>query len=186
MKRATRIIPKAEMTGRIAVDTVTLDRAARHRRRISMTTDRGHTFLLDLPEAVYMADGDALELEDGSLFKIKAAPEDLLEIHAANAHALARVAWHIGNRHTPAEISASAIYIQPDHVLAEMVEGLGGHVHRVRRPFDPEGGAYGGKGPLQESHHHHGNHDHGHDHGHDHSHDHHHAPPAKPNIWRPD
>ena len=64
--------------------------------------------------------------------------------------------------------------------LADMVRGLGADARVVQRPFNPEGGAYGGKGPLQESHHHHGNHDHGHDHGHDHSHDHHHAPPAKP------
>ena len=86
---------------------------------------------------------------------------------------LARIAWHIGNRHTPAEITAEAIYIKPDHVLAEMVAGLGAHVHMVRRPFEPEGGAYGSKGPLQQGHHH-GGHDHKHDHDHDHANGHHH------------
>lgn len=169
MLRATTIVRKANLGRRIATDTVTLDREARYRRRIAMETDRGHKFLLDLAEATYLADGDALELSSGALVRIVAAPEQLLEIHAHDSLALARIAWHIGNRHTPAEITAHAIYIKPDHVLAEMVEGLGGHVHTVKRPFEPEGGAYGGKGPLQTGHHHHG---HGHDHGHDHGHTH--------------
>jgi len=164
MLHATTVIRAASLTGRITSDTVTLDREARFRRRIAMETDRGHAFLLDLPEATYLAHGDALELSNGALVKVLAAPEDLLEVHAHGAVALARIAWHIGNRHTPAEITAHAIYIKPDHVLAEMVEGLGGHVHAVKRPFEPEGGAYGGKGPLQAGHHHHGAGHHHHDH----------------------
>ena len=131
--------------------------------------------MLDLAEATYMAGGDALDIGGGECVKIIAAPEALLEIHAHGATELARIAWHIGNRHTPAEITPKAIYIQPDHVLEEMVQGLGAHVHHVTRPFEPEGGAYGGKGPLLESHHGHSHsHGHGHDHGHDHSHDHSH------------
>ncbi len=187
MQRAVRIIFKSGLNARITVDTITLDRAQRHKRRLAMTTDRGHEFLLDLPEAAYLADGDALELENGGLIKVRAANEPLLEIHAKDPAALARIAWHIGNRHTPAEVTATAIYIQPDHVLEEMVIGLGAHAHHVKRPFDPEGGAYGGKGPLEPGHHHHahdhgGQHHHGHDH-HDHSHDH---VTTKPQIWRPD
>ncbi len=183
MLRATTIVRRADLGRRITIDTITLDREARHRRRVALTTDRGHEFLLDLPEATYLADGDALELENRGLVKVVAAPEALLEIHVHDAQALARIAWHIGNRHTPAEIAPSAIYIQPDHVLEEMVIGLGAHVHHVTRPFDPEGGAYGGKGPLQKGHHH------GHDHSHGH-HDHHHADapitPTRPAIWRPE
>lgn len=167
--RATRVIRRQDASGRITIDTITLDREARYRRRIALATDRGHAFLLDLPEATYLAHGDALELSNGALVKVVAAPEDLLEIHAHDPVELARIAWHIGNRHTPAEITRAAIYIQPDHVLEEMVAGLGGHVHRVRRPFEPEGGAYGGKGPLQQGHHHHGGGDH--HHHHDHAHD---------------
>jgi len=171
MLRATTVIRRSALADRIASDTITLDREARYRRRIAMETDRGHAFLLDLAEATYLAHGDALELSNGTLVKVLAAPEDLLEIHAPDVASLARIAWHIGNRHTPAEITANAIYIKPDHVLAEMVAGLGGHIHPVRRPFEPEGGAYGGKGPLLAAHHHH-NHGHG-------SHDHtHHHPPA--------
>jgi urease accessory protein len=175
MRRATTLIRKSALGGRIAVDSITLDRQGRHRRRVLLTTDRGHEVMLDLEEATYMAHGDALALDNGTYIKIIAAAEPLLGIHAHDALALARIAWHIGNRHTPAEICNDAIYIQPDHVLAEMVTGLGAHVHAVTRPFDPEGGAYGGKGPLHESHHGHGHtagHDHVHDYPHDHGHDH--------------
>ena len=166
LQRATRIVRKSEIGVLPVADSITLDRASRYRRRVAMTTDGGRSVLLDLPEATYLADGDALQLEDGALVRIIAAPEPLMEIHAADAHALARIAWHLGNRHTPAEITADAIYIQPDHVLEAMVVGLGAHVHAVVRPFEPEGGAYGGKGQLHTSHHHH---------GHDYSHTHHHA-----------
>ncbi len=210
MLRASRVIRRHEMATRIAIDTITLDREARYRRRITMTTDRGCEFLLDLPEATYLANGDALEIEGRGLIKVVAAAEDLLEIHArdasllasSDAHAasdalaLARIAWHIGNRHTPAEIGNDAIYIQPDHVLEEMVIGLGAHVHRVKRPFEPEGGAYGGKGPLRKGHGHAhgGGHAHSHEQGHgaDHHHDHDHAhghvqmPRRKPAVWRPE
>ena len=175
MHRATSLIRRAAFGGRIAVDSITLDRQSRYRRRVLLTTDRGHEIMLDLPEATYMAQGDALDLGNGTFVKIIAAPEPLLEIHASSSGefgqvALARIAWHIGNRHTPCEIGREAIYIQPDHVLAEMVRGLGAHVHSVTRPFEPEGGAYGGKGPLNESHHGH-SHDHNHGHSHDHAHD---------------
>jgi urease accessory protein len=185
MQRATSVIPKAEHSDLQPADTITLARADRHKRRIALKTDTGQAFLLDLPEAAYLGHGDALVLEDGRLIRIVAAAEPLLQIHAHDATALARIAWHIGNRHTHAEVTASAIYIQPDHVLEEMVMGLGAHVHHVMRPFEPEGGAYGGKGPLQSGHHHHG---HSHDHGQHHEHDHPEIlmPKVKPAIWRPD
>jgi urease accessory protein len=167
MLRATSVVRRVDLGQRVTTDTVTLDREARYRRRIAMASDHGHEFLLDLAEATYLEHGDALELSNGALIKVQAAPEQLLEIHAHDALALARIAWHIGNRHAPAEITAHAIYIKPDHVLAEMVEGLGAHAHEVRRPFEPEGGAYGSKGPLQRGHHH-GGHSHADAHGHHH------------------
>ena len=161
MLKATEIARRGEVPIPKAIDTVTLDRASRFRRRIVMTTDGGRELLLDLPEATYLADGDALLVEGGAVL-IKAAAEPLMEIHAHDPLELARIAWHLGNRHTPAEITPHAIYIQPDHVLAEMVAGLGAHVHSVMRPFEPEGGAYGGHGALHKGHHHgHGDHHHG-------------------------
>jgi urease accessory protein len=162
--RAEAVLRAGSLAGTSIVDTITLDRQSRYRRRVLMTTDGGRDLMLDLPEATYLADGDAFAVAGGAVL-VKAAAEDLLEIHAHDALALATIAWHLGNRHTPAETTRGAIYIQPDHVLAELVERLGAHVHRVRRPFEPEGGAYGSKGPLHSGHHHHHvDHDHGHDH----------------------
>lgn len=173
---------RAEVAGATALDTITLDREARFRRRVRLTTDGGRALLLDLAEATYLAEGDALVTEDG-LVLVRAAAEPLMEVHARDALHLARMAWHLGNRHTPAEITEDAIYLQPDHVLEEMVVGLGGHVHHVLRPFEPEGGAYGGHRALEKGHHHAGHvHDHPHDHGHahdpadDHAHGHPHTP----------
>jgi urease accessory protein len=180
MLRATTVVRRADMPGKIAVDTITLDRASRFRRRIALQTDRGHDLLLDLAETTYLADGDGLLLQNGAYVKVVAAAEPLLEIHAHGAADLARIAWHIGNRHTAAEVTATALYIQPDHVLESMVIGLGAHVHHVRRPFEPEGGAYGHKGALPTGHHHGpqhaSSHDHSHDPGHDPSHGHDQSP----------
>lgn len=174
MLRAAKVIRAGDLNGRIPADTITLDRASRWRRRVALKTDKGHDILLDLAEATLLENGDALVLENGDCVKVIAAPESLMEVTAKTPLALAKLAWHIGNRHTPAEIAAEAIYIQPDHVLADMVRGLGGSVRDVSRPFDPEGGAYGPKGALVESHHHRHGHGHSHDHhGHSHDHDHH-------------
>lgn len=173
MLRATDVIRAGALNGRIALDTITLDRAARWRRRVALKTDKGEDILLDLAETTLLENGDALVLENGRCVKVVAAPEALLEVTAKTPLALARLAWHIGNRHTPAEIAARAIYIQPDHVLADMVRGLGGTVREVSRPFDPEGGAYGHKGALVESHHHGEGQGHGHSHA-GHAHDDHH------------
>ena len=165
MLRATRVIRRAEIgqipagSGEI-VDRIVLDHGDRHRRRLAMRGVGGLGFLLDLPEPVILDDGDALALEDGRLVWVEAAPERLLAIRAPSGHALKRLIWHIGNRHIPAEITDDAVYIGDDHVLAEMVRGLGGTAEPVTRPFRPEGGAYAG------------GHAHGHAHAHSHPHDH--------------
>lgn len=107
-----------------------------------MTAEGGLAFLLDLSRPMALDHGDALALEDGRLVLVRAADEDLVEITAGTPLRLARIAWHLGNRHTPAEMTDGAIYVAPDHVLAEMVRGLGGATRAVRRPFRPEQGAY--------------------------------------------
>ena len=170
MKRATALLPIGHDRPISACPTITLAREERYRRRIAWQTDCGQPFLLDLPEATYLPDGASLLLDDGSIIVVRAAAEHLLEITAKDHHALTRIAWHIGNRHTPAELTRTAIYILPDHVLAEMTRGLGGNVEQVLRPFEPEGGAYGGHRTLERGHHHHSHH---HGHGDDHNHDHH-------------
>ena len=179
MLRATAIVRKAAVKSDRVADTVTLDHEGRHRRRVALKGEGGLDFLLDLDKAAVLNDGDAVKLEDGRLVLVKAAPQSLLEIRAENPLRLMRIAWHIGNRHTPAEIAADAIYIEDDHVLAEMVRGQGGTATPVTRPFQPERGAYehdcGHDHGHPHGHAHDLHHDHGHDHHHDHchSHDHH-------------
>ncbi len=152
MIRATSVVRKLAVKPERVADSVTLDHEHRQKRRIKLTTDGDLEFLLDLDKAGF-EDGDALKLEDGRLILVKAAPQELLEIRAETPLRLLRIAWHIGNRHTPAEITPQAIYIEEDHVLAEMVRGQGCSVARVSRPFRPERGAY----------------DHGHAHAHAHA-----------------
>lgn len=177
MQRSTSVLRKPAVKIERVIDQVTLDHDGRHKRRVVLTGEKGTSFLLDLEKATILNDGDALKLDDGGLVLVKAAAEALLEIKADNPLRLLKMAWHIGNRHTPAEITADAIYIHDDHVLAEMVRGQGCQIAHVSRPFQPEAGAYA---------HDHGGHDHGahahddacgcgHDHGHSHSHSHGHS-----------
>jgi urease accessory protein len=156
-----------------AADTVVLDFDDRHRRRMAMTGTRGLEFLLDLETAVALRGGDALVLEDGRLIEVVAAPESLIEIRGTEPAHLVRVAWHLGNRHLPTQITARGLRIRRDHVIEDMVKGLGARIIEIEAPFDPEGGAYAA---VAEAHDHaahgHAHHDHGH-HGHDHgNHDH--------------
>jgi len=125
-----------------AVDCVVLDYDDRRRRRIAMTGKNGTAFLLDLSMPAELHGGDALLLEDGQLVEVVAAPEALLEIRCADARHLARIAWHIGNRHAPAQVLANGLRIRRDHVLAELARQLGGEVVEIEAPFDSEGGAY--------------------------------------------
>lgn len=126
-----------------ARDAVTLDWDHRHRRRLLLATDAGASWLLDLPKAAALAEGDGLRTESGEWIAVRAAPEPLLEITCDDAHRLLRLGWHIGNRHVPAELRPTSIRIRPDHVIAEMVTGLGGRVREIEAPFQPELGAYG-------------------------------------------
>jgi urease accessory protein len=170
MLRATAVVRRLAVKADKVVDTVVLDHEGRHRRRIALTGEGGTEVLLDLEKPAALQDGDALKLEDGRLVLVKAADQDLVEIRAENPLRLLRVAWHIGNRHTPAEITADAIYIEDDHVLVEMVRGQGCSAAPVKRPFQPERGAYDHAGHGHD--HGHGHHGHAHDHGHGHDHDH--------------
>jgi len=172
MLRATSVVRKAAVKADRVVETLTLDHEDRGRRRLALKGDAGLDILLDLDKPTALSDGDAVKLEDGRLVLIRAAAQSLLEIRADNPLRLMRVAWHIGNRHTPAEITADALYIENDHVLAEMVRGQGCAMAVVERPFQPERGAYDhDHADCDHPSHAHGKHDHhGHDHhGHDHS-----------------
>lgn len=167
MLRATAVVRRAAVKAANVIDTIVLNHADRHKRRIMLTGRSGTTFLMDLDKATVLDDGDALKLEDGRLVSVEAAPENLLEITTENPLRLLRMAWHIGNRHTPAELTRDAIYIEDDHVLAAMLRGQGCAVRGVERPFRPERGAYD-HGHVQDgahsARHHHGHHGHHHDH----------------------
>ena len=154
MLRATRILPAGIWHGKPA-DIVRLDYDHRTRRRISLTGVGGLSFLLDLAKVPVLYAGDGIRLEDGRIVAVEAAPEHLLEIACRDDRALARIAWHLGNRHLATEIGERVIHIRYDHVIADMVRGLGAEVRAVERPFNPEGGAYGHGAVHGHSHHHH-------------------------------
>lgn len=143
MRRASSVCRVDSIPQSLIIDCVILDADERHRRRIVLTGERGTTFLLDLPQAAALRDGDGLVLEDGSIVCVAGKPEALVEIAAASASELARLAWHIGNRHTDVQVVADALRIRRDHVLEEMLRGLGARLTAVEAPFDPEPGAYG-------------------------------------------
>jgi len=171
MNRAAQYASAGDWPAAEAIAEIALDFDARHRRRIRLEASNGEAVLLDLPKAVAMADGGGLQTEDGRWFVVRAKPEPLLAVSAPDRHGLMRLAWHLGNRHTPAEIQADRILIRRDHVLADMARGLGGDAVEVVEPFQPEGGAYGDHGHAHAHDHEHG---HGHSHGHSHGHGHHH------------
>lgn len=130
--------PEAEAAG-----TVTLSYADRCRRRIQMSDDSGVPFLLSLQRAIRLSDGDGLQLEQGGYLRVVAGPEPLIEAKAQNAAHLAKLAWHIGNRHVPAEIvDGFHLRIVVDSVLEAMLRQLGAETRRIEAPFAPEGGAY--------------------------------------------
>ena len=143
MRRAQKILRAGDWSGAAAL-SVTLDFDRRYRRRLRFLADQGTEILLDLPEAIHIRDGDALLLEDGSLVVVHAAAEQLLEISAPSPDLLIRLAWHLGNRHLSAQFLPGALRILNDHVIAEMVRGLGGTATPITAPFDPEPGAYHG------------------------------------------
>ena len=152
MRRACEIKAAGEWNAASAVDCITLDAHERYRRRIVLTGERGTTFLLDLPQATALRDGDGLVLEDGAIVRVAGRPEPLVEIAAANAHELARLAWHIGNRHVDVQIMADRLRIRRDHVIEDMLRGLGARVTPIEASFEPEGGAYAHQHELGDDH----------------------------------
>ena len=164
-------------------DHLSLTYEDRFLRRKVLTTQGGQRILVDLPSTTSLDHGDGLRLDTGAVIGIEAAPEPVLEITAPD---LTRIAWHVGNRHTPCQIESARLLIQQDKVIADMLTRLGATTRLVTEAFTPEGGAYGhGRTHSHDhghthhpvdghSHEHSHGHGHGHDHGHDHSHDHDH------------
>jgi urease accessory protein len=155
MRRAVAVHRSGRWPEDETADIVTLAFLDRHRRRIRLVADSGEPFMLDLARAQRLGDGDGLELDGGGYVWVRAAAERVIEITAETATDLLRIAWHIGNRHLPVQPLDGKLRIRDDHVIAAMVEGLGGTVARLEAPFDPELGAYAGDAPGQHHDHHH-------------------------------
>ncbi len=124
------------------IDHVTLDLDARRKRRQTLISAGGTHFLVDLPAVPSLKDGDGYRLETGQVILVHAAPEALMEVRPSAAD-MARIAWHLGNRHLPVQFVDGAIRLRADHVIEAMLEKLGAEVSHIEAPFDPEGGAYG-------------------------------------------
>lgn len=139
-------------------DRIVLAHDERHLRRKVLTLQQGEQILVDLPEPVVFRHGDVLVLEDGSLAEIIAAKELLYEVLPQGRQHLTELAWHLGNRHLPAQLDENRILILKDHVIKAMLEGLGARVSEITAPFQPLRGAYhSGHG---DDHHGHGSYHH--------------------------
>jgi len=165
MPRAVRVLSAAQRQGRAVIDTVLLDYARRSAQKITVTGEKGGTFDIDLAAPARLRTDDLLELDNGQLLEVVAAPELLVEARAADLAALARLAWQLGDRHVPVQILPNRIRVQRTAGIEALLTSLGARLTPIEAPFDPEGGAYAA------SH----EHDHGHDHSHDHAHNHAHG-----------
>jgi urease accessory protein len=173
MRHAISVHPAGSWPEAAAGGSITLAYCDRHRRRVRMLDDAGGEFLLDLANPVLLAEGDGLELAEGGWIRVRAAEEDVAEVSCLSPEALARIAWHIGNRHMPVQILPGGVLRLPDdHVLVAMIVGQGVQVERRHAPFHPEAGAYDSSGHGVGGHDHA---EHPHAHGHDGDHDHDHA-----------
>jgi len=140
----------------------------RQKSRLKTRLVSGEEVALLLPRGEILRGGDLVTASDGRVIEVVAEPEKLLHIES---DALAKLAYHLGNRHVPVQVGEGFLRIAADHVLEEMVKKLGAKVKQVEAPFEPEAGAYAG------GHHQHDEMGHGgkiHEHHHEHDHDHEH------------
>jgi urease accessory protein len=153
MRRATRILPRAEVVDATVTLHLTLDLEGRRKRRHVVRTAEGEDVLIDLAAPPLLTDGDGLLLADGRVARVVAEPEPLTAVEAGAGCPLVKLAWHLGNRHLPVQFEGERLLVRRDHVIEAMLAGLGARLVHVTAPFEPEPGAYD---------HHHG---HAHEHG---------------------
>ncbi len=185
MLQVSKVVPRGAGLAPVLLKraaTVELDWDVRQKSRFDTTDSAGRHLGVFLPRGTLVRGGDVLVAEDGSMVRVIAAPQPVLRITHCTQHGtpfdLTRAAYHLGNRHVPIELQPDHLKIEPDHVLAEMLQSMHLIVHAVNETFEPEGGAYsaGGRG-----------HAHGEAH-HDHAHEHTAttAATAKPHVHGPD
>ncbi|WP_421692755.1 urease accessory protein UreE [Aestuariivirga sp.] len=133
---------RAEPLGDKPFAIVVLDADQRHIRRKRITLANGEEILVDFEKPAHLAQGDRLVLEDGRVAEVIAADEDLMEVRGRDARHLVELAWHIGNRHLPAQVGEGRILLRRDHIIRAMLENLGAALRDVTEPFTPEHGAY--------------------------------------------
>ncbi|OEF24298.1 urease accessory protein UreE [Vibrio rumoiensis] len=161
MIELTQIVSKASLTSEsLTIDgTLSLPIDSRIKSRLKVTLDDGRDAGLFLPRGNILRDGQVVKSECGLLIEIKAAAETVSSVYCEDALLLNRVTYHLGNRHVPLQIAQGWVRYQHDHVLDDMVVGLGAKVTVEKASFEPEDGAYGGR---SGGHHHHHDHDHAH------------------------
>ncbi|MEY2931883.1 MAG: hypothetical protein RL033_2632 [Pseudomonadota bacterium] len=174
MLRATEVIDR----NLPAEDSLTLAFELRQKSRLVARSDGGRQVLLQLPRGGVLRHGTRLRVSDGSVLEVRAAPESLSVVESEDPVALLRAAYHLGNRHVALQLDAHGLRYLHDHVLDDMLTGLGLTPQPMRGPFEPEHGAYG-HGAAHTHGHEHGRHEHEHDHAelHEHAKPHEHAEP---------
>jgi urease accessory protein len=175
MRRVVRVVHSAGNSAR-QIDSIVLKPDERRLQTGHFTGVNGTQIGVMLPEPVLLRNGDALELDDGSIVDVVIEPEPLVEVRGSDLTHLARLAWHLGDRHVPVQIFTNRLRMRPDAALEAMLKELGARLTPIDAPFDPEGGAYAHHvhhGHDHDHAHHHHDHDHG-DHDHRHGHGHHH------------
>jgi urease accessory protein len=174
MLRVVRVVSSAQSDNARLIDSVMLAPDQRRLQSAHLTGVNGTLIGLMLPEPVMLRMGDAFELDDGSFVDIVIEPEPLTEVRGNDLTHLARLAWHLGDRHVPVQVLTNRLRLRRDDALEAMLAALGARLTPIEAPFDPEGGAYATHAAPGHGHHHHDGcgHDHHHDHAHGHDHDH--------------
>lgn len=165
--KVARAAYKLEVKGQLKLPFESRQKSRLHTQLVS-----GEEVGLMLPRGEVLRGGDLVTASDGRVIEVVAEPEKLLHIETKD---LAKIAYHLGNRHVPVQVGENFLRITEDHVLEEMVKKLGAKVSHVQAPFEPEAGAYAGGHRHDEMGHGGKIHDHHHDHDHDHDHDHEHC-----------
>jgi urease accessory protein len=162
MLHATRVLAAGDRGDRPIIDTVILDYAQRSAHRITVIGIKGGVVEIDLRHPARLRTDDLLLLDNGELVEVVAALEPLMEARAGDVAVLARLAWHLGDRHVPVQMLPNRIRARRDAAIEALFKSLGAKVTAIEAPFEPEGGAYASSHSLE----------HGHAHGHHHDHDH--------------
>jgi urease accessory protein len=176
MPRATRVLSASDRRNAAVVDTLILPYAQRQAQKGFLFGIKGTCVELDLAEPVRLRTDDALVLDEGGLVEVVAEPESLIEVRAPDLPGLARLAWHLGDRHVPVQVLERRLRLRRDAAIEALLVTLGAKLLEIEAPFEPEGGAYAVPAGEHDHHghdHHHGQGHHHHEHGgHHHHHDH--------------